>query len=571
MGQMEGVRTRWKLTRLLALGLVFILLFPMVPPSIVRASPGTLYVPSSQYPTIQSAITAAATGDTIIVSGGVYAENVVVNKTLVLTGAGNSSTFIDGRGIGPGVSVVAASGVTISGFTIRNPGLYNSSFLVISSSKITLSSSVLVGSAKQSNGTTIYNSNGVSVIHTAVTGNLYGIAIQGGFNNMIQDDNSTGNTIGMGIFNSAGNTAKLNILRYGSEGVRIWYPGSTGNLVIRNLIANNSRVGISMLNSTGNRIIGNEVAFNNGQPTSEGISLQASTGNKIYYNNIRNNTIQMYAVYGGDMTGNTWNDGAAKLKGNFWSNYNGTDADNDGIGDTQLPWPCPRGGPVCSSTGLAGVDYYPLMKPWTYSSLVVAATAQPSSGCPLVLNVTFSGSAKNGVPVVRYYWNFGDGSSLTGQNVTHLYSVRGTLFPTLTVIDSVNSNGTDIVPITVFAGGLTLRVASGQTSVSGANITFTGQPPGRKQTGQLTNPQGIAAFPCLAPGPYTIQVSRPGYVTGRASFAVTNQTVNLTVTLAPVPASSFPVVFLVAGGVAVALAVLLVGFFVFRRRKKDRA
>jgi LPXTG-motif cell wall-anchored protein len=60
-------------------------------------------------------------------------------------------------------------------------------------------------------------------------------------------------------------------------------------------------------------------------------------------------------------------------------------------------------------------------------------------------------------------------------------------------------------------------------------------------------------------------------VTGTASFAVTNQTVNLTVTLAPVPASSFPVVFLVAGGVAATLAVLLVGFFVFRRRKKDRA
>jgi hypothetical protein len=41
---------------------------------------------------------------------------------------------------------------------------------------------------------------------------------------------------------------------------------------------------------------------------------------------------------------NFWDNG---YEGNYWSNYNGTDLDGDGIGDTKLPW--------------EGVDYHPLM------------------------------------------------------------------------------------------------------------------------------------------------------------------------------------------------------------------
>ena len=41
---------------------------------------------------------------------------------------------------------------------------------------------------------------------------------------------------------------------------------------------------------------------------------------------------------------NIWDNGC---EGNYWSAYNGTDLDNDGVGDTGLPW--------------EGVDNYPLM------------------------------------------------------------------------------------------------------------------------------------------------------------------------------------------------------------------
>ena len=51
------------------------------------AEAATLYVPSSQYPTIQSAINAANRGDTIIVEAGrTYTENLVLRYKSAGTG-----------------------------------------------------------------------------------------------------------------------------------------------------------------------------------------------------------------------------------------------------------------------------------------------------------------------------------------------------------------------------------------------------------------------------------------------------------------------------------------------------
>ncbi|MBU2462318.1 hypothetical protein KKH65_05540, partial [bacterium] len=54
---------------------------------VVKAQAAELYVPS-QYPTIQAAINAVATGDTVRVSAGTYTEVVYVNKGIGLVGVG---------------------------------------------------------------------------------------------------------------------------------------------------------------------------------------------------------------------------------------------------------------------------------------------------------------------------------------------------------------------------------------------------------------------------------------------------------------------------------------------------
>ncbi len=68
---------------------------------------------------IQDAINAAASGDTINIAAGTYTENVMANKPVTLAGAGASTTTISAAG-GTAVTITA-NNVTVDGFTITNP------------------------------------------------------------------------------------------------------------------------------------------------------------------------------------------------------------------------------------------------------------------------------------------------------------------------------------------------------------------------------------------------------------------------------------------------------------------
>ena len=116
-----------RLCKLATILLTIILLCGMlqltIPPT-VKADPATLYVPTLDYPTISVAITAASSGDTILVAAGTYNEELVIDKSLTITGAGADTTIIDGTTLtltqSGLVTITAAGDVTLSGFTIRN-------------------------------------------------------------------------------------------------------------------------------------------------------------------------------------------------------------------------------------------------------------------------------------------------------------------------------------------------------------------------------------------------------------------------------------------------------------------
>jgi parallel beta-helix repeat protein len=78
----------------------------------------------------------------------------------------------------------------------------------------------------------------------------------------------------------------------------------------------------------------------------EGIIFEDASNNIIYYNNFVNNAIQATAY---EDKVNSWDNGSV---GNFWSDYNGTDGNTDGIGDTPY---------LINATNQ---DRFPLVNPW---------------------------------------------------------------------------------------------------------------------------------------------------------------------------------------------------------------
>jgi hypothetical protein len=109
-------------------GLYFVVIGLMIIISFNIINAATLNVcPSCNYTTIQGAINNASDSDVINVSAGTYNENqILINKSLAVIGAGFDSTIINGgnaniNSIGV-VRIIANSDVIFSGFSIINPG-----------------------------------------------------------------------------------------------------------------------------------------------------------------------------------------------------------------------------------------------------------------------------------------------------------------------------------------------------------------------------------------------------------------------------------------------------------------
>ncbi len=82
----------------------------------------TVCASGCNYSTIQAAVNGATSGDTLTVSAGNYTSFTVSGKTLTITGASASTTKIDGGGSASPVDIASSAHVTLSGFTLTNPG-----------------------------------------------------------------------------------------------------------------------------------------------------------------------------------------------------------------------------------------------------------------------------------------------------------------------------------------------------------------------------------------------------------------------------------------------------------------
>jgi parallel beta-helix repeat protein len=233
------------------------------------------------------------------------------------------------------------------------------------------------------------NFSNSKIVGNNITGNAEGICLEGSYNNTISDNNITNNG-GDGIlldycfnstfcenrisdsyygidfhYKSCNNTVSGNIITEASSGIRIEFY-SKYNVIIGNNISNNHN-GISIVTSnnivTGNIMTNNvngvsistsnnSISKNNITNNEKGVKLYDASNNMFYHNNVIDNAIQVYDR-GVDSefvapSVNQWDNG---IDGNYWSDYNGTDSDGNGIGDTPY------------TVYENNTDRYPLMHP----------------------------------------------------------------------------------------------------------------------------------------------------------------------------------------------------------------
>jgi parallel beta-helix repeat protein len=314
---------------------------------------------------------------TYSMTGNLSSSIVIEKDNIVFDGADYT---IQGSGSGNGIEMAGRNNVTIENVEVR--GFYQG---------------IMIYNSSRDNNVfgvrTIYNSHGGiwvdSSTNNNVTGNIvvsgdegialggsgennsvvrndihgtefYGVSLMSASNNLIKNNNvSDCGSRGIVLsFLSCNNVVAENNVTECKTGIEVSY-SSNNNTVSNNCFSMNQAVGIDIgfrIPESGpdwggaadNHIIENNVTRNN-----LGIELIYSKNNTIFHNNfeINNSSVAIIGSYF-----NIWDDGAI---GNYWSDYNGTDANHDNIGDTPY---------VIDANNS---DRYPLMAPYIIPEFII--------------------------------------------------------------------------------------------------------------------------------------------------------------------------------------------------------
>lgn len=277
----------------------------------VKAESRTLVVPDD-FCSIQTAVDNATAGDTVFVRSGEYHENVVVNKPLSLVGENVDTTIIDGNPPeGYRIPIkIQADNVSVSGFKL----LYGYAGISANGARYcSFSENRIAG-----------NEHGIMLsncLYCEVSKNYFELI---GLSSAIQ------------LSYSDFNVLTGNYIDNCTEGIQL-RAGSSNNLVTENTVTNCDDVAIRLLGEyaspkyyepNNNMITRNVLSY-----SGFGATIYVANNNTLYQNSFINNTNQIstnewYAkVWGYKGSHNT-------ISQNYWSNYNGTDTNDDGYGDT---------------------------------------------------------------------------------------------------------------------------------------------------------------------------------------------------------------------------------------------
>jgi nitrous oxidase accessory protein NosD len=351
---------RSRKTSALLLVLLFIMPLVLLPSPTVKAQSKTVIVPDN-YPTVTSAIGNATDGDTIIIKSGVYEENAITtNKSLYLTGEGYQSTIINLKSSSHEIVIdvlghtatfydpaltVNASNFSISGLTIKSNGgdvSINGNNAQITSNNVEARLGITGSNLYITEN--YFSTGGISANYSAVSDNLitnemgfggeYSIFTSNNITNQapsIQTNNCliTKNNIYNAPFAifplyGNGNIFSDNFIDHLSFG--LWVSGSN-NTIMKNKI---THCGVALQPNANNTYYGNDIENNLwGVDTVGSLMNPDGKAHTFFNNNLQDNKYQVNTL---STSRQDYFDNGER--GNYWSDYHGTDSNNDGIGDT---------------------------------------------------------------------------------------------------------------------------------------------------------------------------------------------------------------------------------------------
>ena len=237
------------------------------------ASAATYYVNPGD--SIQSAITAASSGDTIIVRDGTYTEGIeVVDKSLTIQSEnGFDSTTIHI----PGFFLVTTDYVKVSGFTVKGRSGYLGVLKLKSADYCNISNNNVRIILEASNNNTVTNN-----ICTNNSGN--GIYLSSSSNNTVTNNICTNDSVGIYLASSHKNIITNNICTNNS-GNGIFSSRSDKNIITNNICANNSENGISLAASLDKNIISRNKCYSNNKFGIRVYNNECNVTNNVCYSN----------------------------------------------------------------------------------------------------------------------------------------------------------------------------------------------------------------------------------------------------------------------------------------------
>lgn len=325
---------------------------------------------------LQSMIDEAEEGAVLLLEPGTYHGHVVIDKPLTLDGQGRATIDADGKG---SVVVVRTDGAVVRNLHLTNSGDSHNDidscvqvrgrFNVISDNIIdnclfgvdlqqsennivrrnTISSKpfelgtrgdavrlwysfenkVVDNTIRDSRDTVVWYSARNTIARNTTYDSRYSLHFMYSQYNLVEDNNYYNNTVGIFLMYSDGVVIKNNTIAHaaGPTGVGIGFKETSDVTVEGNRIlycASGLYVDISPFQpDTTNRFTNNLIAYN-------GIGIRFLndwTGNEFRKNRMIDNLTQVVVSGGKTANRNVWDD-------NYWSDYEGFDEDDNGVGDT---------------------------------------------------------------------------------------------------------------------------------------------------------------------------------------------------------------------------------------------